>query len=809
MRISRDLPGGDSVFTSGNPPSSTGGPVGVQAWEQNLSFSYSPHSPTNTAERSGTYYTVNGEAGVQSTGNRPILPQTTVNFGSTTEIARGVLMQGGTFTDESNNPVISHIIDQEADLANENIYLTQSLYPVSPASLNRFTTVGGYSQQRLIVVPAQFQTTSITAPTSGILRKYSTLDLIVYTAPFTNLDFDAPVIWSVEAAPNAGNIDFTVKISDALSDIHRTVILYRTLNTNSWTMLDLTFDSQTGLATGSAPDPSATLEYFVQAVDGSGNVSLVLDHGVPFRVLSALTDTDGDNVSDDIDNCLFTANSDQADFDQDGLGDACDPNADNDPLVDVFDAQTFNDAEWLDLDNDGTPDNTDTDSDNDGVSNAADNCPYLANADQADANNNGVGDACDPVPPANSAPVLDPIADQTLPGAGTVSFTATANDANAGDTLVFSIFGKPDGASFNENTGYFSWTATLQQRGVYTVTVCVSDNKDNDCQQVTVTIGSDSTPPVTNAGGPYTGNEGAGIILNDASAVDDLNQSSVVVSWSINSAQCSFADANVIHPTLTCQDNGSFIATLTATDSINPSVSSNATVTVSNVAPTLGPINIPVSLNPINTTILANASFTDPGSLDTHTATWDWGDGTTSAGTINETAGNGTASASHTYTVAGVYNVTLKITDKDVAVSNLSEFQFVVIYDPNGGFVTGGGQINSPAGALVAQPNVTGRGTFGFNAKYQRNGRLHSELEFELQGADFHFHAQEAQWLVINGAQDALFQQDGVKASFEKLHACYCKAGVPDRCRTRLYDSPHEFNEAMQTEAWDWLNRWI
>lgn len=63
--------------------------------------------------------------------------------------------------------------------------------------------------------------------------------------------------------------------------------------------------------------------------------------------------------------------------------------------------------------------------------------------------------------------------------------------------------------------------------------------------------------------------------------------------------------------------------------------------------------------------------------------------------------------------------------------------------------------------------------------------------------------------LVINGAQDTLFQQDGVKASFEKLHACYCKAGVPDRCRTRLYDSPHEFNEAMQTEAWDWLKRWI
>jgi hypothetical protein len=265
---------------------------------------------------------------------------------------------------------------------------------------------------------------------------------------------------------------------------------------------------------------------------------------------------------------------------------------------------------------------------------------------------------------------------------------------------------------------------------------------------------------VTNAGGPYTGNEGAAIHLSNASAVDDLNQSSVVVSWSINSPNCSFDNASVIHPNLTCRDNGSFIATLTASDGINPSVSSNATITVNNVAPTLGQINIPVSLNPVNATVFANANFTDPGSLDTHTATWDWGDGTTSAGTINETGGNGIASANHTYTVAGVYRVTLKITDKDSAVSNLSEFQFVVVYDPNGGFVTGGGQINSPAGALVAQPNVAGRGTFGFNAKYQRNGRLHSELEFELQGVRFHFHAHDAQWLVINGAQ-AQFQGTG------------------------------------------------
>jgi len=59
--------------------------------------------------------------------------------------------------------------------------------------------------------------------------------------------------------------------------------------------------------------------------------------------------------------------------------------------------------------------------------------------------------------------------------------------------------------------------------------------------------------------------------------------------------------------------------------------------------------------------------------------------------------------------------------------------------------------------------------------------------------------------LVINGSKDELFEPSGVRASFEKLAACYKKAGVPERVRTRLYDTPHEFNAEMQVESLDWL----
>ena len=62
---------------------------------------------------------------------------------------------------------------------------------------------------------------------------------------------------------------------------------------------------------------------------------------------------------------------------------------------------------------------------------------------------------------------------------------------------------------------------------------------------------------------------------------------------------------------------------------------------------------------------------------------------------------------------------------------------------------------------------------------------------------------------VINGSKDGLFELDGVKASFERLAECYKKAGVPEKIKTSLYDTPHEFNAEMQREAWEWLRRWV
>src|SRR5207248_10991880 len=69
--------------------------------------------------------------------------------------------------------------------------------------------------------------------------------------------------------------------------------------------------------------------------------------------------------------------------------------------------------------------------------------------------------------------------------------------------------------------------------------------------------------------------------------------------------------------------------------------------------------------------------------------------------------------------------------------------------------------------------------------------------------------AMPAALLVINGSRDGLFDLGGVRSCFAKLTACYKKAGIGERFRARLYDAPHEFNAAMQAEAWAWLKKWV
>ncbi|MDP6361922.1 MAG: thrombospondin type 3 repeat-containing protein, partial [Candidatus Poseidoniaceae archaeon] len=106
-------------------------------------------------------------------------------------------------------------------------------------------------------------------------------------------------------------------------------------------------------------------------------------------------DTDYDGVIDILDNCPLIGNPSQTDYDEDGIGDGCDPDIDGDGMTNENDAFPNDPSEQSDIDGDGVGDNTDADDDGDGIADGSDNCPFVANSDQADLDGNGVGTACD------------------------------------------------------------------------------------------------------------------------------------------------------------------------------------------------------------------------------------------------------------------------------------------------------------------------------------------------------------------------------------------------------------------------------
>lgn len=137
------------------------------------------------------------------------------------------------------------------------------------------------------------------------------------------------------------------------------------------------------------PGQTATLAYSnaypasdPQPVPGAGSITL-------FKYSAHTLDKDGDGIADLLDNCPADANDDQADSDEDGYGDKCDvvpcgPDNDGDTIVDAITNFTTSSC----------------------LGQKKDNCPSIANVDQANCNAaaemaHGAavrGDACDPVP---------------------------------------------------------------------------------------------------------------------------------------------------------------------------------------------------------------------------------------------------------------------------------------------------------------------------------------------------------------------------------------------------------------------------
>jgi hypothetical protein len=175
--------------------------------------------------------------------------------------------------------------------------------------------------------------------------------------------------------------------------------------------------------------------------------------------------------------------------------------------------------------------------------------------------------------------------------------------------------------------------------------------------------------------------------------------------------------------------------------------------------PTLGSIvpDPPDGVVPVGTYLDFTVVFTDPSGTDLGLAIWDWGDGdlsecppnATGCTTDPGTGYRGTFTGRHAYAQPGVYTVRATIFDK-FGQFDTSIYQFVVVYDPSAGFVTGGGWIDSRPGAYIPDPSLAGRATFGFVSRYRRGATSPTgNTEFQFSAAGLNFHSENYDWLVV------------------------------------------------------------
>lgn len=162
-------------------------------------------------------------------------------------------------------------------------------------------------------------------------------------------------------------------------------------------------------------------------------------------------------------------------------------------------------------------------------------------------------------------------------------------------------------------------------------------------------------PPSVRAGEDLTVEEGDVLLLQGV--VSDTDSPLGMTSlWSLSNGD---QQSDSLLWITTLPDEGIYTATLLVTDTNGLSSRDDAQITVLNVPPSVG-VYVP-GWAAFNTPVTFTAGIVDPGVLDTHTLTWDFGDGTPAvSGTETQRL--------HSYANQGIFTTTLTVDDHDGGV---------------------------------------------------------------------------------------------------------------------------------------------
>ncbi|NUT32184.1 MAG: hypothetical protein HOV79_03820 [Hamadaea sp.] len=214
---------------------------------------------------------------------------------------------------------------------------------------------------------------------------------------------------------------------------------------------------------------------------------------------------------------------------------------------------------------------------------------------------------------------------------------------------------------------------------------------------------------------------------------------------------CSFSDSSSFTPTITCNDDGLFKATITL-DTGAGTLHGETYVEVKNRAPEIRITEpTPWQLFRVGAPIIFNAPFTDAGN-DTHRCEY-YLDNGTGWGQPFEPRAYHNCGQVIGYDHAGMYTVTVHVADDDGGTDSAEVM--IIVYDPREGSATISGSTATPPGALVSVPNATGSTNIVYNGQYPLGGETPYDPEPNGQvlswvsGTTFRLERLTMEWLVI------------------------------------------------------------